>query len=92
MKNAFFLVLMIFVLAASPLAHGRGGPSEVFAGSILITGSVALIMSTLPLIALDFADELRWSDRIYAVTVDSMLDFLRKCFSQTAQRILVGLD
>jgi hypothetical protein len=40
----------------------------------------------------DHPDEYRWSDRIYAVTVDSMFDFLRKRFPQETRRILVGLD
>lgn len=53
MKKTFFSTLMVVVLTVSPLAHSRGGPSEASAGSILITGSVVLAMSTLPLIALD---------------------------------------
>lgn len=40
----------------------------------------------------DHPDEYRWSDRIYAVTVDSTFDFLRKRFPQETRRILVGLD
>lgn len=40
----------------------------------------------------DHPDEYRWSDRIYAVTVDSMFDFLRKRYPQETRRILVGLD
>jgi cytochrome bd-type quinol oxidase subunit 1 len=53
MKKMIFSTLLIATLVASPLAHSRGGPSEASAGSILITGSVVLAMSTLPLIALD---------------------------------------
>lgn len=40
----------------------------------------------------DHPDEYRWSDRIYAVTVDSMFDFLRKRYPQETRRILVSLD
>ena len=40
----------------------------------------------------DHPDEYRWSDRIYAVTVDSMFDFLRKRYPQASRRILVELD
>lgn len=40
----------------------------------------------------DHPDEYRWSDRIFAVTVDSMFDFLRKRYPQESRRILVGLD
>lgn len=53
MKRNLALMLVAVTLAGSPLAHSRGGPSEASAGSILVTGSVVLAMSTLPLIALD---------------------------------------
>lgn len=53
MKRKLASMLFAVALAVSPLAHSRGGPSEASAGSILITGSVVLAMSTLPLIALD---------------------------------------
>lgn len=53
MKKMIFSTLLIVTLVASPLAHSRGGPSEASAASILVTGSVVLAMSTLPLIALD---------------------------------------
>ncbi|MES2771278.1 MAG: DUF2145 domain-containing protein [Pseudomonadota bacterium] len=40
----------------------------------------------------DHPDELRWSDRIYVVSVDSVFDFLRKRYPQDTQRILLDLD
>ena len=53
MKKTIFSTLLIATLTVSPLAYSRGGPSEASAGSVLVTGSVVLAMSTLPLIALD---------------------------------------
>lgn len=53
MKKKFLSAVLVAALSVSPLAYGRGGPSEASAGSILVTGSVVLAMSTLPLIALD---------------------------------------
>jgi len=53
MKNAILSTLLIVTLSVSPLAQSRGGPSEVSAGSILVTGSVVLALSTLPLIAME---------------------------------------
>ena len=53
MKRMILSTFLIATLATSPLAHSRGGPSEASAGSILVTGSVVLALSTLPLIALD---------------------------------------
>lgn len=53
MKRKFATMLLAVALTVSPLAHSRGGPSEVSAVSVLVTGSVVLAMSTLPLIALD---------------------------------------
>ena len=52
MKRKLAATFVAVALAVSPLAHG-GGPSEASAGSILVTGSVVVAMSTLPLIALD---------------------------------------
>lgn len=40
----------------------------------------------------DHPDEYRWNGQIYAVTVDSMFDFLRKRYPDETRRILVGLD
>lgn len=53
MKKSFFSMFFVAILATSTLAHSRGGPSEASAVSILVTGSVVLAMSTLPLMALD---------------------------------------
>ena len=53
MKNTILSALLIMALAVSPLAQSRGGPSEASAGSILVTGSVVLALSTLPLIAME---------------------------------------
>ena len=53
MKKAILSTLLIVTLSVSPLAQSRGGPSEVSAGSILVTGSVVLALSTLPLIAME---------------------------------------
>jgi len=53
MKNAILSTLLIVTLSVSPLAQSRGGPSEVSAGSILVTGSIVLALSTLPLIAME---------------------------------------
>lgn len=53
MKKIFTSLIAAVVLVSSPLAYGRGGPSEASAVSVLVTGSVVLAMSTLPLIALD---------------------------------------
>lgn len=53
MKRKLASIFLAAVLTVSPLAHSRGGPSEASAVSILLTGSVVLAMSTLPLIALD---------------------------------------
>lgn len=53
MKKAILSTVLIAALTISPLAQSRGGPSEVSAGSILVTGSVVLVLSTLPLIAME---------------------------------------
>lgn len=53
MRKTVFSTFLIVTLITSPAAYSRGGPSEASAGSILITGSVVLAMSTLPLIAMD---------------------------------------
>ena len=53
MKKAILSTLLIVTLSVSPLAQSRGGPSEVSAGSILVTGSIVLALSTLPLIAME---------------------------------------
>lgn len=53
MKKSLISLLLVATLASAPLAHGRGGPSEASAVSIMVTGSVVLAVSTLPLIALD---------------------------------------
>lgn len=53
MKRKLASMFLAAALVASPLAHSRGGPSEASAVSVLVTGSVVLAMSTLPLIALD---------------------------------------
>ena len=53
MKKTILSVFIAVALASSPLAQSHGGPSEVSAGSILVTGSVVLALSTLPLIAME---------------------------------------
>lgn len=53
MKKSIVSLFVAAALASSPLAYSRGGPSEASAVSVLVTGSVVLAMSTLPLIALD---------------------------------------
>ena len=40
----------------------------------------------------DHPDEYRYSDKIYAVTVDSVYDFILKLYPQDTQRIIVTLD
>lgn len=53
MKKTLASLFSAVMLASSPMAQARGGPSEASAVSILVTGSVVLAISTLPLVALD---------------------------------------
>ena len=53
MKKAIASLILVSAVIASPCAVARGGPSEASASSILVTGSVVLVMSTLPLIAME---------------------------------------
>lgn len=53
MKKAIVSTLLAMALASSPLAYGRGDPSEASAVSLLVTGSVVVALSTLPLIAME---------------------------------------
>ncbi|MES2771277.1 MAG: hypothetical protein V4623_04760 [Pseudomonadota bacterium] len=53
MKKIVLVVMLISNFVTSSLAYGRGGPSEASAASIVVTGSFILVLSTLPLIALD---------------------------------------
>jgi hypothetical protein len=52
-KKSIVSLLLAATVIVSPCALARGGPSEASASSILVTGSVVLVMSTLPLIAME---------------------------------------
>ena len=53
MKKAIASLILASAVIVSPCAVARGGPSEASASSILVTGSVVLVVSTLPLIAME---------------------------------------
>lgn len=54
MKKTVIALFVASTVAISPV-YGRGGPSEASAASVMVTGSVVVALSTLPLIALSSA-------------------------------------
>lgn len=53
MRKTLACSFVAAAVATASLAHARGGPSEASAASIMITGSVVLVVSTAPLMAMD---------------------------------------
>ncbi len=53
MRSIITTIILCSTLAVSAPALSRGGPSEASAESVAITGSVIIVASTMPLLALE---------------------------------------